>query len=358
MRQNRVPKPPQQQLADLEDHLYLLRQHMHLLQGNVAHIKALAAELRVLVCRTGRSDEGLVWRLTKEYAIDQTVHVHYAGAVNPDHPLARGLHFAVVHIARPDPTLEPVLPAGTFDLQGLIEQGEAVYIAGKSYTHEQLIRAVAEQMGSAHEDEGVEFGLAALRDILLNGVEPYFEVLAIDAELTLEIGERILEAGENKLRYVRRQLPSPMTVSLLIKLFQPVLGSLLIGGGTFYIAGTRIEVCLRPKSITFVILKNLKPTELSAQLPEAFKRGETIAFCLDYDPKTRVLKTLSSLGVSESAQRNLGALDGREFCPDRRTNKLAPYARCVAFLVHEKQFTEDEVRQLPEILIEPPNIDS
>ena len=51
-------------------------------------------------------------------------------------------------------------------------------------------------MGTAHEDEGLEPALTQLSSIFINGIEPYIDVLVTDAELTLEVGERVIDAAE------------------------------------------------------------------------------------------------------------------------------------------------------------------
>lgn len=204
-RPNRIPKTLARKLADVEDHLYLLRGHLHGLKDDPAHIKARAAELRTLICRSSGT-EGLLWRLVDHYGVSDAVHLHVAGRVNPDHPLARGLSFAVAIIQRPTPALEPKLSSAIYSFKEIIKEYEAVWTLGmKRYTHEQLIKAVAEEVGSAHEDEGIEPGLSAIEDILLNGVAPYVPILAVNAELTLEVGERVLEHAEAVGGYRRRR---------------------------------------------------------------------------------------------------------------------------------------------------------
>src|SRR5258706_13894810 len=74
---------------------------------------------------------------------------------------------------------------------------------GKPLTHEDLIKAVAQQMGAAHEDEGLEPALTQLSSIFINDIEPYIDVLVTDAELTLEVGERVLEAAEARSLILR-----------------------------------------------------------------------------------------------------------------------------------------------------------
>ena len=63
-------------------------------------------------------------------------------------------------------------------IKEIMKRQEAVYIAGKGLSREYLIKAVAQQMGSAHEDEGIEPVLVELGDIFINGVQPYISIRA------------------------------------------------------------------------------------------------------------------------------------------------------------------------------------
>jgi hypothetical protein len=96
----RVRKTVLQQLTDLEAHLFLLREHRHNLAKDLDYIKAIAAELRVLVCLSSGT-EGLLWRLLERYHVSDQVELHVAGSVDRDHPLARGLMFWFSILADP-----------------------------------------------------------------------------------------------------------------------------------------------------------------------------------------------------------------------------------------------------------------
>lgn len=164
---DRTPKSLEQKLLDLDAHLYLLREHLHKLRDSASHLKVIAAELRTLVCRSSGT-EGLLWRLTKELGVPDDVALHVPGKLKQDDPLVRGLEFMIVPIFRAgkgDPRLVP----GNYSLQEVIKEDEALVAVGKPLTHEYLIKAVAQQMGSAHEDEGLELALAQLSTIFING---------------------------------------------------------------------------------------------------------------------------------------------------------------------------------------------
>lgn len=204
MRRNRIEKTATRKLADLEDHLFLLNQHLSNLNNDLAYIKAVAAELRVLICKASGT-EGLLWRLVDEYGVSDAVRLHVVGNLNPDHPMAQGINFSMIRISRPNPALEAMLPSRLCIFRMIIKECEAVYSLGESYTYERIIRAIAEQMGSAHEDNGIEPPVAEIEKILINGLRPYVSILRLIGEITAEIGERVIAAAETKGVYVRKR---------------------------------------------------------------------------------------------------------------------------------------------------------
>ena len=177
--QNRNPKSLQQKLLDLDAHLFLLREHLHKLRESPSHLKVIAAELRTLVCRSSGTD-GLLLRLSTELGVSDEVALHLPGKLIQDHPLVQGLQFLIVPIFRAGKGDHRLAP-DNYSLQDVIKEGEAVVALGKPLTHEYLIKAIAQQMGSAHEDEGIEPALTQLAGVFINGVlnQPLgFKILA------------------------------------------------------------------------------------------------------------------------------------------------------------------------------------
>jgi hypothetical protein len=82
------------------------------------------------------------------------VAFHRVGKVNPDLPLARGLRYFFLPLALPG-CGDPRLPVQTYSLRALIKTAEAVFVAGRSVTHEQLVKWLSQQMGSAHEGDAI-----------------------------------------------------------------------------------------------------------------------------------------------------------------------------------------------------------
>lgn len=223
-RANRIPKTLERKLRDLEDHLYLLKDNLaRLLGGDTAYLKPLVAELRVLVCEASRT-EGLLWRLVDELQVSDEVHIHFAGNLNQDHRLAKGIEFFHVHIHRAglgDPRLIPV----NYSLRKIIKGSEAVFVLGKSYTHEKLIRALAEQMGAAHEDDGVELQLVKLSDSFLSNQSFLNLVLESDADFIFEVGERVLSSAVENFDFVREVRQEITLFNVPVDPFKSAIGS-------------------------------------------------------------------------------------------------------------------------------------
>lgn len=205
-RKHRFPKTQNRKLHDLDDHLYFLKEALvKLAAGDQAYLKSLAAELRVLICEASRT-EGLLWRIVDELHVHDTVHVHLACNLNREHPLARNMQFNFIPVLRAgygDPRLVPA----HHSLKSIIKKCEALVVSGTGYTHEKLIRAVAEQMGSAHEDEGAEPYLVELSSIIISDKPILITLLRSDAELVLEVGERVLAIAAQKVGFVRKIRP-------------------------------------------------------------------------------------------------------------------------------------------------------
>lgn len=187
----KIAKSLTHKLGDLEDHLFLLANSLDGLDsGQTAHLRQLAAELRVLICYSSGT-EGLLWRVANEMAVSDDVEIHQVGNVDPDHPLSKGLEYCFVPIAFPGHGDER-LPVETYPLKEIIKEDEAIFVAGRGVTHERLIKWLSQQIGSAHEGDKIDEIIAKLNSILINKVQIFFRILYMDALLTLIVGERVL----------------------------------------------------------------------------------------------------------------------------------------------------------------------
>lgn len=204
-----VPKTLAQKVGDLEDHVFLVDQALRGLEsGTIAYLRALAAELRVLLCLSSGT-EGLLWRLIDELNVGDEIELHQIGNVDPGHPLSRGLRFAFIPLCTPGKG-DVRLPVSTYSFRDVIKGHEAVFVAGRGVTHEQLIKWLAQQMGSAHEDDEVNRTLAELSAILIEDVQPFFQILHSDAALALTVAERVLSKAVDQLAYKRVHAPTAL----------------------------------------------------------------------------------------------------------------------------------------------------
>lgn len=196
-----IPKSPEQKLSALEDHLHLLHLTLgQLTSGDPAHLRALAGQLRALVCMSAGLS-GLLWRLRDELAVDDTVHIRYPGKVDKTKLYARG----GVHVQTlTDVEVLHAVPRQGWALREHIREHEACFVDGTSLTHEALISRLANEAGTAHEADGISKDIAKLNSIRMGDTQSYFQVLATDARLVLEVGERIIQAGVAS-EYVRRR---------------------------------------------------------------------------------------------------------------------------------------------------------
>jgi len=230
-----VPKTLEQQLRALEDHLFLLAGTLReLASGESAHFKQLAAQLRALVC-TSSGMPGLLWRLKDEVGADDSVLIRYPGKVDTGNPLTVGLTFFGATV-KADGTGPAAIPQAIWSLRSHIHEHEALFVDGMSITHEHLISRLANETGVAHEAHGVSREIAKLNSVLLGDVQPYFQVLDEDARLTLQVGDRVLDAAETR-GYTRRRasslsegIPSLASTRFTARLEVPSLSQTLMEG--------------------------------------------------------------------------------------------------------------------------------
>lgn len=199
----RLERSTEHLVSALDAHLFTLRSHLSRLREGPSHLKVISAELRVLICKSS-GVEGLLWRLVEALGVDDGVSLKLPGKFNTAHPLMEGVAFMIEPISRghqPHPHFQP----GVFSLRKVIKETDALIADGRPLTHEKLISAAAQQLGSAHEADKVDPALVQLSSIFINGTDPIAAVLAFDAALVLEVGERVLVEAESKLNLVRAQ---------------------------------------------------------------------------------------------------------------------------------------------------------
>lgn len=295
-RHDRIPKTLDEKLAELDAHLFLLKQHLQGLRENPAHLKVVSAELRTLVCFSSGT-EGLLWRLVDELEVDDKIFLHVPGKFNRDHALAKGLQFAIVPIQRGGRG-DYRLPPDHYSLKYIIKDCEALIVKGEPLTHEYLIKAIAQQMGTAHEDEGLESALVDLKSIFINGTEPFVPVLAMDAELTLEIAERVLENAEKHLDLKRKHHEhnyGNVSIALRLRIKKLLAGRIPLLVFRSYVSDVDIECAAGPTGVSFSLKKHGKHVgELLATYPRGWTPGHDAVFVFSYCSRARRARTITN----------------------------------------------------------------
>jgi len=354
-RKDRIPKTLDQKLSDLDGHLFLLRKNLQGLRKNLTHLKIISAELRALVCFSS-DREGLLWRLVDELGINDTIFLHVPGKLKRDHPLAKGLQFAIVPIQRGgkgDPQLSP----NHYSLKYVIKECEALIVNGNPLSHEYLIKAISQQMGTAHEDDGLEPALVDLKSIFINGTEPFVPVLATDAELTLEIGERILEHAEKKLEFKRQHHEhnyGNVSIVLRLRIKQLLAGRIILVVFRSYVSSIDIICSAGPTGVTFVLKKNSKSVgEILSKYPGEGKTGDDTIFVLSYSSRTSQARTITNGRAHEIVgSLDLGWLHGSDLYLEQDNKKHIDWVEKQFLLTYERLLSSEDSKGLHEL---PPN---
>jgi len=351
----RIPKTIEQKLSDLDAHLFLLRENWHGLKENASYLKTVSAELRTLVCISGPT-EGLLWRLLDELGVDDTIFLHVPGKLKRDHPLAKGLRFAVVPIHRGGKG-DPQLPPRHHSLKYVIKKCEALIVSGNPLTHEYLIKAIAQQMGTAHEDDGLEPALVYLKSIFINGSEPFVPVLATDAELTLEIGERILEHAEKNIGFKRQHHKhnyGNVSIVLRLRIKQLLADRIILLVFRSYVSDVDIACSAGPAGVTFSFKRHGKQIgELLSIYPNDWKPGSDALFVFSYCSRTRQARTITNgeaHGIVNSF--DLGWLHASDLYLDQNNVEHIDFVEKQFLLTYERLVSSKDSEGLHEL---PPN---
>ncbi len=330
MKRIRIPKTLEERLGDLDHHLFLLRHGLRNLFNDEAYLKSVTAELRTLVCLSSGTD-GLVWRLADELNVSDEIILETVQGVDREHSLTQGLQFATIPLNRPGCSA-PGIDAEPVSLREVFKKCEAIYIssiADKRITHEYLISAIAQQMGSAHEDDGIEPKLHRLKAMFFNGLQPYYRTIALDAELTLQIGERILDAAEKRIGYRRKKRKDvDGDVSLVIKCNRTgnFLGSKVICSVEFCISEVEFQYTLNSRTL---LLRLKKRGSLIGEYSMPFERTNVFAvFAATYSSHLRQIRLIVNNEAKTPIECNLGFLDTLSILPAFFVDDKDEFVKC------------------------------
>jgi hypothetical protein len=204
-RKERIPKSPEARLVECETHLYFLWDARRLYHEQRDRYKQIAAELRVLVgdhkpsrrlLLSMMEDFGFTYQVQPPPAPFNKQPIPMVGwRIDPNHRLlARQVEAAIGDEAK----MAEVLVAQAalrrpVPLAEYVEKGLAVYIAPHDYSFRELVLAIAQQIGSGHEDSAVDAPLAKMGNVLLGGEESHVATLIKFADLVLNVGALFID---------------------------------------------------------------------------------------------------------------------------------------------------------------------
>ncbi len=217
----RIPKSLEQRLQDCETHLYFLWDSHRLYPAQEDRFKQIAAELRILVCET-RTNHPLLLYLMEELGFsydvqppgppfdkqpipmigwrDDPVHQQLTTEVQA----AIGDERRLSQILQKQAALRHALPFREY-----VEKSLAVFIAPYDYSYRELTLAVAQQVGSSHEDLSVEEPLIKLQQFRLAGHQGHVAPLIVFADSVLKVGgafvEFLIQTQSYEPRYYKQQ---------------------------------------------------------------------------------------------------------------------------------------------------------
>lgn len=218
-KKHKIAKTSQEKLRDYETHLYFLWDARRLYQQQKDRFKQIASELRVLTCEM-KTNRPLLLDLMDEYGFQYDVKppgpcrgpIPMVGwRDDPMHQQlckevanAMGNEAKTRELLQKQAALEHPVP-----LRQFVNEALAVYIAPHDYSYRDLTLALAQQMGSSHEDNEVDEAIIKMRSVVLGGDEGHIASLIAFADLVIKVGTMFLdfivrERGY-QLRYFREE---------------------------------------------------------------------------------------------------------------------------------------------------------
>ncbi|MFM2011910.1 MAG: hypothetical protein RLZZ396_694 [Planctomycetota bacterium] len=335
-------------LQALDDHMVILRAAVLRSLEEPSFIKTVASELRVLVCYSSGT-EGLLWRICETMQISDLVDVVDPGEIDPDHPLSNGLELQFSPIRRNS----EIEPGETVSLKEIIKTSRAIFVASiksERITHENLIRLVSEQIGGAHEDEKVSPELEKLRSFLLNGRYLFNNVLLTDAELVLQVAERVIRNAEKTIHYKRRIISKEsgdITIAVKTNHHGYLLGNLNLFTISCEVNELVFSVTGSPAGLKIRIFQyGSQVEELSIAVDEI---PTVVSFAISYSSRVGKIRVHDGCKEIVRSTCNLGWLDTGFFSEPKFESITGDFISIESVLLYQRLLSPAEIAQLKDI---------
>lgn len=207
----KIPKPLEERVRDLEAHLYFLGDALNLYPEQLERFKQIASELRVLVCEIKRTNHPLLLDLMDEFGFEHNVqppseppfsHLPIYTVGWNDEPGVKELNEELTVAVEDPEKLEVwrqkmIQRRKPLSFREYVNKGLALVVLSQEYSFRDLTRAIAEQMGSSHEDKAVEESLAQLKNILIGGHQGHIGPL-------VQFGNHVLVVGIEFINFLKK----------------------------------------------------------------------------------------------------------------------------------------------------------
>ena len=213
MKKRRIPKTSEQRLDECETHLYFLWDAHRLYPQQKDRYKQIASELRVLV-GDHRPRRRLLLALMEDYGFSYAVQppgppfdkqpISMVGWRDDPHhqALTKEIEQAMGDKEKLDELLEKqAAMRRPVPFPEYVDRAQAVYIAPHDYSYRDLVLAVAQQVGSSHEDTAVDETLVQLGQFVIGRNEGHIAPLIGFADLVIEVGSRFIAFVSEKHGY-------------------------------------------------------------------------------------------------------------------------------------------------------------
>ncbi len=203
-REKRIPKTPEQRLRECETHMYFLWDARRLYDQEPERYKQIAAELRVLV-GDHKPKRRLLLAMMEEYGFSYDVQppgppfdkqpIPLVGWRND--PIHQALTQEVQAVLGDEEKMADVLEKQAalrrpIPFPEYVEKGLAVYIRPYDYSYRDLVLAIAQQVGSSHEDHAMDEQLIQMQNIILGNEESHIAVLIQFTDLVIKVGSMFI----------------------------------------------------------------------------------------------------------------------------------------------------------------------
>jgi hypothetical protein len=182
--------------------------------------KQVAGELRLLVCES-RHNKPLLLDLMDQYGFEYHVQPTAPPSGPPlkgpiplvgwrDDPVQQEAAKELEQALGDEQKLSEFLTRQqsqmvTLPLRRFVTEGLAAFVAPYDYSYSQLTRAIAEQSGSAHEDDAIEEGHSSMQHFRIGNDHSHIVTLINFADTMLQAGSRFLEFMVANHGYKRRR---------------------------------------------------------------------------------------------------------------------------------------------------------